>query len=124
MKLEHEGLTLWFGTPDAPAPFEGEVLPRDGVSLVVGVHPANPTNTVLVRFRRDGGFTETVPGREIRTDYARSYQYFSVAFPRLTRGDLIEYVPVLSCAGRQAPAPHRVDRFRSFFRLEAVRHAR
>lgn len=119
MNLTNDGLTLWFGTPDAPAPFEGEMVPRDGVSLVVGVHPRNPVNSVVVHYRRDGGFVESVAGREIRADYARNFQYFAVVFPRFVTGQLVEYTPVVSCAGRQAPAPQRVERFRSFFRLEA-----
>jgi hypothetical protein len=119
VNFSHDGLTLWFGTPDAPAPFEGEVVSRKGVSLVVGVHPGSPINSVCVHFRRDGGFVETVAGREIRSDYTRNFQYFAVAFPKLVSGQLVEYTPVVRCAGRQAPADHRVGRFSSFFRLEA-----
>jgi hypothetical protein len=123
MKLTNEGLTLWYGTPDAPAPFDGEVVQRSGASLVVGVHPAKPTNAVCVRYRVDGGGVQTVPGRELRTDFDRQAQYFSVTFPAFPTGDLVEYSPVLSCAGRQVPPPHTADRFPSKFRL-ASRDAR
>ena len=118
MKLTNEGLSLWFGTPDAPAPFDDEVVPRKGVSLVVGVHPANPTNAVLVRYRVNGGTAQTVPGREVRNDYDRGVQYFAVTFPTLPTGDLVEYSPMLTCAGRQVPPVHMADRFRSKFHLE------
>ena len=116
MNLTHEGLSLWYGTPDAPAPLD-EVMPRSGSSLVVGVRPANPTNAVRVRYRVDGGIVQSVPGRELRTDYGRDAQYFAVAFPAFPTGNLVEYSPVLSCGGRQVPPPHIASRFRSRFHL-------
>src|ERR1700722_9485707 len=64
VKLTNDGLSLWYGTPDAPAPGDGGIVPRSGASLVVGVHPANPTNAVRVQFRVDGGVSQIVPGRE------------------------------------------------------------
>lgn len=114
-----DGLTLWYGTPEAPSPFDGEVVPRAGVSLVIGVHPASPANAVRVLYRVDRGFIQTVPGRELRTDYAREAQYFAAAFPRFVTGSRVEYLPVLSCAGRQVPPPHLATRLRSYFYLES-----
>jgi Protein of unknown function (DUF3237) len=119
VNLSHEGLSLWYGTADAPAPEEDGVLPRRGASLVVGVQPANPTNSVSVRFRLDGGAVRTVPGRELRTDYQKRAQYFVVSFPAFPTGSVVEYSPQLSCAGRQVPAPHLAERFPSRFRLAA-----
>lgn len=117
MNLTHDGLNLWYRTPDTPAPEDDAIVPRKGVSLVVGVRPANPTNSVLVRFRVDGGVVQTVPGRELRTDYQRQAQYFAVDFPAFPSGSFVEYSPLLSCAGRQVPAPHMADRFPSRFHL-------
>lgn len=94
-------------------------MPRVGASLVIGVRPANPANGVLVRYRVDSGRIQSVPGREIRTDFARQVQYFAVAFPSFVSGDIVEYSPVLSCVGRQVPAAHVTDRFPSRFRLAA-----
>jgi len=118
VNLTHDGLCLWYGTPDAPAPGDDGVVPRRGASLVVGVNPPSPTNTVLVRYRVDNGIVQAVPGRELRTDYSRQAQYFAVAFPTFTTGELVEYSPVLGCGGRQVPPPHVADRFPSKFRLE------
>jgi hypothetical protein len=118
VKLTNDGLSLWYGTPDAPAPFDVEVVPRRGASLIVAAHPANPTNSVQVRYRVDGGTMQEVPGREIRTDYDRNVQYFAVKFPPLTTGNVVEYSPTLSSAGRQCPPAQLADRFRSTFRLE------
>lgn len=117
MHLSNEGLSLWYGTPDAHAPEDDTVLPRSDVSLVIGVRPPNPTNSVAVRYRVDGGQPQTIPGRELRTDYQRQAQYFAVTFPTFPVGSLVEYAPQLSNAGRQVPAPHLRDRYPSRFRL-------
>ena len=117
MNFSHDGISLWYGTPDAPAPYDLEIVPRQGVSVVVGVHPANPTNAVLVRFRVDGGMEQAVPGRELRTDFARGVQYFAATFPAMPSGSVVEFAPSVSSAGRQAPAPQLAGRFPSRFRL-------
>lgn len=116
-----DGLTIWYGTPEAPSPFDGEVVPRAGVSLVIGVHPASAANTVRVVYRVDRGFAQTLPGRELRTDYDRASQYFAVTFPRFVTGSRVDYSAILSCAGRQVPAPHLATRLRSYFLLEPVK---
>jgi Protein of unknown function (DUF3237) len=120
VKSTHEGLSLWYGTPDAAAPSDYDVVACDDASLVIGAHPASPTNSVLVHYRVDGGLVRTVPGRALRTDYDRDVQYFAVTFPPLPPGDRVEYCPVLSCAGRQVPPPHIASRLPSAFRLAAT----
>ena len=116
MKLTHDGLSIWYGTPDAPAPFDQEVVARDGVSLVVGVSPASPTNSVTVRYRVDGGFIQSEPGVEVHIDRDRDAQYFVVRFPSFPSGNCVEYWPSFRCGGRQVPGAHQ--RFpRSAFRL-------
>lgn len=117
MNLSHEGLSIWYGTPDAPAPGDDSVVQRRGASLVVGVHPASPSNSLVVRYRVDGGMERTLPGRELRTDFDRQVQYFGVAFPEFREGRQVEYLPVLGCVGRQVPAPSMVSRYPSKFVL-------
>jgi hypothetical protein len=119
VNFANEGLSFWYGTPDAPAPDDGSIVPRRGASLVIAVRPPNPTNSVLVRYRVDGGVVQSVSGREIRTDYDRGTQYFGIAFPAFPTGQIVEYSPVFSCAGRQVPPSHIAGRFPSRFRLEA-----
>ena len=118
MNVTHDGLTMWFGTPDAPTPFDEELVPRARASLVIGVHPSNPTNAISVRYRVDDGVSQLVPGRILRTDYARDAQYFAVVFPRFASGKVVRYWPLLSCGGRQVPAPALADRVRGSFLLE------
>jgi hypothetical protein len=118
VKFSNEGLSLWYGTPDAPAPLD-EIVSRTEASAVVGVHPANPVNAVNVRYRVDGGIVQSAAGRALHTDYVKNSQYFVVPFPRFPVGNTVEYCPVLSCGGRQVPSPSVAERFQSKFRLAA-----
>lgn len=118
MVRTHEGLTFWYGTPDAPAPGDAGLVSREGTALVLGVQPINPSNVVNVRYRVDKGLVQTLSGRELRTDYERQIQYFAVAFPAFPTGQVVEYAPILTCGGRQVPAPAAADGFLSRFRLE------
>jgi uncharacterized protein DUF3237 len=117
VNFTHEGLSLWYRTPEAYAPEDDAVVPRKGAALVVGVHPASPTNSVQVRYRVDRGAVRSVAGRELRTDFERQIQFYAVKFPDFPVGDVVEYEPLLTCAGRQVPAPNLLDRFPSRFRL-------
>jgi hypothetical protein len=114
VKYTHDGLTLWYGTPDAPAPL-GDVVPPSGASIVVGVHPASPSNVVQVRYRVNGGPTRIAAGRWLSTDEAHQSQYFVVPFPNLVPGSVVDYGPFLGCAGRVVPAPDRAERLPSTF---------
>jgi len=117
LQFTNDGLSLWYGTPDAPAPGDGGVVRRTGASLVMGVRPAHPLNSVLVQYRVDGGRVQSIPGREVRTDFDRQVQYFAAAFPPFVNGDVVEFSATLSCVGRQVPPPHLADRFPPKFRL-------
>lgn len=116
MKLTNDGLTLWYATPDAPGPFEDDAS-RAGSFLTVGVKPPSPSNTVLVHYRIDGGAPRMFPVPEVGTDYDRRVQYFRARFPPMPHGRVVEYCPVVSCGGRQAPAPSTTWSYPSRFTL-------
>jgi hypothetical protein len=120
MNFTEDGLSLWYGTPDAPAPPD-EVARGSRPSLTVGVRPSSPSNTVSVLYRVDGGFLQRASATERRIDYDRDIQYFRAAFPPFVTGRLVEYCPVVGCAGRQAPREETAERFPSKFRLAAPR---
>jgi hypothetical protein len=115
MRLSHDGLTLWYGTEDAPAPEDVEVG-RSGVAVTVGVSPANPSNAVSIQYRVDGGPLRTLPARLVRTDYPRATQYFRATFPDFWSGERVAYSPLLTSAGRRVPGPG-ADALGSSFRL-------
>jgi hypothetical protein len=117
VKFTHEGLSLWYGTEDAPAPKDVEVL-RRGISVTIGVCPLSLSNTVVLRYRINGGIVQTIPAILVRTDHARARQYFRAIFPDFRGGEWVEYVPILSCGGRQSPHVLVMNSFPSSFRLE------
>lgn len=124
MELSNDGLTLWYGTADAPAPTaEGEAS-RSGLTVTVGVRPPGPGNSVSIRYRVDGGAPRIVRAVPQRTDYARSAQYFRAVFPEFRAGEEVEYAPVFTCAGRFAPSADRLSEYPSRFRLRPRELAR
>jgi Protein of unknown function (DUF3237) len=119
VQLAHDGLELWYGTPDAPAP-DGTTEQRRGVSVTVGVRPANPANVVCVRYRIDWGAVGVVSAPLVATDFRERTQYFRATFPTFWSGKTVEYLPVVSCDGRRAPDPATAGTFPSSFRLSTA----
>jgi hypothetical protein len=118
VEFAHDGLELWYGTTDAPAPV-GTTEPRQGISVTVGVRPANPSNAVRVRYRVDGRGVETVSAPLVTNDFQQRMQYFRATFPTFWSGETVEYLPVVSCDGRRAPDPATAKTFPSSFRLSS-----
>jgi uncharacterized protein DUF3237 len=116
MLVSHDGFSLWFDTPDAPAP-PAELGDLQGACLTVGLQPLHLANAVDVRYRVDGGPVLRVAAREIKADYDRGVHYFRARFPDRVRGGLVEYCPVASCAGRQVPEPRAQERMLGAFRV-------
>ncbi len=104
MRYTHEGLTLWYGTEDTPAP-DGVMESGDNLSIIAGVSPANPGNTVSILYRVDGGFERTVRATELRTEYGAGRQYFQATFPKLPPGSKVEYTVIGESSGRRVPNP-------------------
>jgi hypothetical protein len=102
VRFERDGLAVWWGTGDAPAPVDVEVG-RTGVTATVAAWPAHPANRLTVRYRVDNGPEAFVDGVALRTDANRATQYFRATFPTFWSGDEVAYLPLLSCAGRQVP---------------------
>lgn len=116
MQFTHEGLRLWYGTDDAPAPVNQESS-RQGISITVGVNPPSTSNVVSVRYRVNGGIVRTFSLRRTTTDYTRAKQYFCATFPDFWDGDRVDYLVILSCDGRQVPDLATARTFPSTFRL-------
>lgn len=116
VQLAHDGLELWYATPDAPAP-DGTTEQRQAVTVTVGVRPANPANAVNVRYRVDGRGIETISAPLLTNDFQKQTQYFRAILPTFWSGESVEYLPVVSCHGRSAPDPTTANTFPSAFRL-------
>lgn len=114
MILSNDGLSLWYDTPDAPAP---AASPESGasLSLTIGMQPVRPANAVQVRYRLDEGRVRTLPARALRTDYRTGSQYFLARFPPECQGRRVDYSAVGTCAGRQVPRHGTEDQMQGHF---------
>lgn len=117
VRFSNQNLTLWYGTPDAPAPLDGKIEARRRVSVTVAVQPAHPSNAVTVRYSVDEGLIQTVRAVRVRTDVARGVEYFRAAFPDLWTGKRVAYLPIVTCSGRTAPDPAMATTLPSVFRF-------
>jgi hypothetical protein len=121
MRYEQNGISLWHGTPDAPAP-EGEILASPsgratGITITVAVQPIAARNTVEVRYRVNGGAPLRAQASLARTDVRANAQYFVASLPEFRVGETVEYSALCSCARRQVPGPEQAGKFVSSFRV-------
>ncbi len=119
MRFHNEGMSLWDGTPDAPAP-SGVVQADTEATVTVGVQPIDASNRVDVLYRINWGLIETVAAKWLRNDPFSGAQYFRASLPHLRAGDMVEYTAICHCAGRQVPSPEEAKRFASSFRVNGA----
>ncbi|MBV9173064.1 MAG: DUF3237 domain-containing protein [Chloroflexi bacterium] len=115
-RFRHDGLEMWYATPDAPAP-EGATLSDPGPQLTIGLRPANPSNSVAVQYRVDGRGAQNLDALLVSNDYQRDTQHFRARFPTFYAGEAVEYLPIATCAGRRVPGPREALMFPSSFKL-------
>jgi hypothetical protein len=70
---------------------------------------------VEVHYRVNGGLTAIAAADPVR--HTRKAQYFRARLPALRAGDIVEYLPICRCAGRQVPSPDQARQFASSFRV-------
>ncbi|MBV8883138.1 MAG: hypothetical protein JO235_03955 [Chroococcidiopsidaceae cyanobacterium CP_BM_RX_35] len=116
MQFEHLGMSLWYGTPDAPTPGE-TVSAGTEIAIVIGVCPIDASNKVELLYRIDRGSTETVVAKWQRNDISNNAQYFRAKLPALQSGETLEYSVICRCAGRQVPAPEDAKQFTNSFKV-------
>ncbi len=121
MRFDQSGISLWYGTPDAPGP-EANVPAgaggrATGVVLVVAVQPLSSGNRLDVYYRVNGGAAAKVTAQLSRTDSRANAQYFTARFPSFNLGDHVEYGPVYTAGGVQIPSPSPPAVFPSSFRV-------
>lgn len=116
MRFDHDGISLWYGTADAPAPDE-TVLAGVEVSITIGVQPTDASNAVEVLFRVNDGEVTTLPGKWIRNDAGANAQYYRVTLPPFQAGDRVDYIAVCRCAGRTVPSREDSQHLASSFRV-------
>ena len=80
MRFDHDGMSLWYGTSDAPAPGE-TVHAGAAITIDVGVQPTDASNRVDVLYRVNDGAVQTVPAKWIRNNVSTNAQYHRVYLP-------------------------------------------
>jgi hypothetical protein len=116
MRFNHDGITLWYGTPDAPAPSETAQSGSE-IPVTVGVQPIDASNKVEVLYRINQGPTQAVAAKWWRNDAYGKAQYFRARLPAFRAGETVEYTAICRCAGRQVPSLEEARRFVSSFRI-------
>jgi hypothetical protein len=103
VRFQNDGMVLWYGTSDAPAP-DGPVSSATGNQVTVAVQPPSPSNTVQIVYRVNGGANATIHAALSRQDLVQKVQYFLGKFPAFKPGDKIDYIAVGYAPGKQVPA--------------------
>ena len=116
MRVDQDGMSLWFGTADASAPAD-VVTDGSNISLTIAVQPSDASNRVEVLYRVNGGPRQALAAGWFRTDPVQKVQYFRAQFPPLRLGDKVEYSAVCRCAGRQIPSAAEAAQLTSSFRV-------
>jgi hypothetical protein len=117
MRFSNQELTLWYGTPDAPAPVENTVQARRGISVTIAAQPASLSNSVSVSYRVNDGLVQSIQATRLQTDYLRGVDYFRAFFPHFSTGERVTYLPVLTNNERTVPHNTNTRAFPSSFRL-------
>lgn len=121
MRIEQDGMALWYGTPDAPAP-SGKVEAAEGseqaqVSVTVGMRPPSASNSVQVVYRVNGGASATVPGSLLTHDPHQQAQYFQAKLPPFHVGESVDYLVIGRAPGHQLPGPQQAKQFAASFQV-------
>src|SRR5436190_12830834 len=105
MRFENDGMVLWYGTPDAPAPLDtvsaGAGDHQAIVAITVAAQPASASNSVTIRFSVNGGPPQLVTAAFMQHNVLQKAQYFVATLPTLRVADKVDYIPVCQCPGRQ-----------------------
>jgi hypothetical protein len=113
MRFENDGMVLWYGTLDAPAPTD-TVSAEDSshqaiVGITVAVQPASASNSVIVRFSVNEGPPQTVTAAFLQHSVFQKAQYFAATFPTLQVADKIDYIAVCKCPDGRCRIPSRPE---------------
>lgn len=116
MHFEHDGMSLWYGLFDTPAP-SGAVHAGSDITVTIAVKPADASNKVNLLYRIGQNPVGTVAAKWLRHDLSKEVQYFKARFPALRVGDTVDYTVVCRCAGRQVPLATEAQQLMSSFHV-------
>ncbi len=119
MQFENDGILLWYGTSDAPAP-NGTVIEGSEIPITIGVQPPDASNVVEISYCINEGSTETIVAKFLRNEPFERIQYFRAYLSSLKAGDHLEYNVICQCAGRQVPARTDEEQLPNSFQVVAA----
>ena len=117
MQFYNDGIKLWYGTDETPAP-QGNQVSRERAEIMVGVSPAHPSNRVIVQYCVDDGTLQTVFGIPTQIEHGSGTQFFRAIFPPFMTGKQVQYRVILYCSGRQVPNIKTAQQFTGAFGLK------
>ena len=106
MRVSEEGVSMWFGTPDAPAP-SGVVAADGDTSITIGLQPPDPAAAVTVLYRINHGPPRTVLAQPKHPEAGK--QYFHAQLTGFRNGDKVEYVAIYRSGKRQIPSNQEAE---------------
>jgi hypothetical protein len=117
MRVSLGGVSLWYGTPDAPAP--SGVVPSGGdTSVTIGLQPPDPAANITVLYRINHGAPHTITAQPVHHDPAGK-QYFRAHLTGVKDGDKVEYVAIYRSGIRQIPSNQEAERHVATFTMGA-----
>jgi type VI secretion system Hcp family effector len=119
MRFSNDGLTMWYGTADAPAP-AGWVRAKGQsaqVSVTVGVQPPSSSNSVQITYRVNGGSPTSVTAVLLMHDVHQQAQYFQAKLPAFASGDKVDYLVICRSPGNQVPGAPEAGQFTACFQV-------
>ena len=108
MRLSEQGVSLWCGTPDAPAP-TGVVAIGSDTSITVGLQPQDPHASVSVLYRVNHGAPHTIVAQPISSNPTGA-QYFRAHLTGFKHEEKVEYIPIYRSNGRQIPSNQEAEK--------------
>lgn len=107
MQVTQGGVSVWHGTPDAPAP-SGVVAAGGDTSVTVGIQPPDHAASITVLYRINHGAPLTVAAQPTHHDTSGK-QYFQAHLTGFKAGDKVEYVPIYRSGTRQIPSNQEAE---------------
>ena len=114
MDFQHDGISLWYGADDTPAPGQ-TVTVGVRATITIGISPTDASNTVEVLYRINQGATAGIAAQFLKNSRDGRSQYFRATLPAFNLGETVEYNVIGRCAGRQVPPKDALKEFTSSF---------
>lgn len=102
MQVNQGGVSVWYGTPDAPAP-AGVISGGGDTSVTIGIEPPNTAAEITVLYRINHGAPHTAVAHPNHQGPAGK-QYYRALLTGFKEGDKVEYVALYRAGGHQIPS--------------------